>query len=150
MKELDNSEIKLARVAHKSADYWKCVELRDRLLRKPLGLEFSAEELEEENNQWHLCLFLNDEIVACLCLVPLKSGEIKMRQVAVDHDFQSFGLGTRLVKYSENVAIDSGFKLMSLHARENALAFYNKMNYLEVGNRFLEVGIEHFRMEKEL
>lgn len=39
---------------------------------------------------------------------------------------------------------------MSLHARDTAVPFYNKLNYLQVGEPFIEVGITHFEMYKVL
>lgn len=137
-------------VEHGSSEYWDTVALRDRVLRKPLGLEFTQQELLAEDGQWHLALFAGDQVMACLVLVPLDGGEVKMRQVAVDPDAQGQGLGRRLVEGSERLSRERGFGLMTLHARETAIPFYERLGYAVVGEPFTEVGIPHRKMKKEL
>lgn len=137
-------------VKHNSEAYWKCVALRDRLLRKPLGLVFSKEELMQENNQIHFALIENNEVIACLSLVPNDDKQIKMRQVCVDSTIQQKGLGRNLVLNAEKWAIENHYNKMYCHARANVLPFYEKMAYKKIGNTFLEVGIPHFKMEKVL
>ena len=56
-----------------------------------------------------------------------------MRQVAVVGDLQGQGIGTALVKRSEAMARELGFRRMILHARETAVAFYEKLGYTKVG-----------------
>ena len=46
-------------VQHLSDDYWLLVALRSEVLRKPLGLSFSDEELQSEGNQSHFGIFNN-------------------------------------------------------------------------------------------
>jgi predicted GNAT family N-acyltransferase len=48
------------------------------------------------------------------------------------------------------LALQLGFARMVLHARETAVPFYKVLEYNIVGDRFEEVGIPHFRMEKAL
>ena len=48
------------------------------------------------------------------------------------------------------LAKELGFNMMTLHAREQAMPFYLKMSYKIFGDRFEEVSIPHFRMEKKL
>ena len=73
-----------------------------------------------------------------------------MRQVAVAENRQKQGIGQRLVAYSETWAQRNAFEKMTLHARETAVPFYLKLGYTTVGERFFEVGIPHFKMEKSL
>ena len=126
------------------------VTLRDTVLRKPLGLAFSKEELEQEEEQIHIVATEDKEVVGVLLLNPLSSTEIKMRQVAVDGNLQRRGIGIQMVRYAEYHSRAKGFTLLSLHAREGAMSFYNNLNYKVVGEKFTEVGIDHYRMEKGL
>lgn len=137
-------------VEHNSPEYWETVRLRDIILRKPLGLEFTKEELLAENDQFHLALFDGKETLACLCLVKVSDAEVKMRQVAVANNQQGRGLGKKLVRFSEEFSKARGFTLMSLHARETAIPFYKKIGYATIGAPFMEVGITHYRMERNL
>ena len=131
-------------------EYHKSVDLRNKILRKPLGLEFSAEFLALEKNQYHLGIFDEDKIVGTLLLQILDEKTIKMRQVAVDQDSQSKGIGSKLVLFSERFIKEKGFEKITLNARDTAVTFYKKLNYKIVSDEFIEVGIKHFKMEKKI
>ena len=126
------------------------VLLREKVLRIPLGMKFSKEELALENNQHHFGIFDNEKLVGGLILVNQENNIAKMRQVCIDFEFQGKGFGQQLVLYSENWAKEKGFKIMFCHARKNALSFYKKMNYKVTGNSFEEVGLKHFKLVKKL
>lgn len=145
-----NRDIKYKIVAHNSKEYWKTVDLRDKLLRKPLGLAFSKEELEAENNQIHVAGFLNEKAVASLSLIVLNEDVLKMRQVCTDNELQGQGIGKQLAKFTEDWAIENNYKKIECNARKTAVPFYQSMGYKVVSDLFYEVGIEHFKMEKEL
>ena len=73
-----------------------------------------------------------------------------MKQVAVLPDLQGQGVGKALVQYSEALARRLGFTRMVLHARETAVPFYEKLGYSRFGERFQEVTIPHWAMDKGL
>ncbi|MCB9241857.1 MAG: GNAT family N-acetyltransferase [Flavobacteriales bacterium] len=141
--------VQCTEIAFQSPLYRDSVQLRDAVLRAPLGLRFSQSDLDEEVNQLHLAAFHQDQLIAILILVS-GEGFIKMRQVAVHPDFRGKGVGEQLVRYSEQVARNLGFKLMTLHARLVARDFYLKLKYETDGILFEEVGIPHVRMWKKL
>lgn len=128
------------------------VKLRDLVLRKPLGLEFTTEEMELEYNQFHMaCYNDSEQLLGCLILVKLENGEeVKMRQVAVHPDCQRRGVGQKMAAESEAWGKEHHLKKMVLHARIEAVPFYDKLGYAKEGKPFLEVGIEHYKMSKKL
>lgn len=134
-----------------SEEYKQTVALRDEVLRKPLSLKFSEQELSEEFDSFHLAALNDeDEVVACLVLKPLTGDEIKMRQVAVHTDYQGKRIGKLLLSFSEIFASDQGFNLISAHVRDTALDFYLKQDYNKVGEQFEEIGLPHFKVQKQL
>jgi len=137
-------------VEHGSLAYWATVELRDSVLRRPLGLQFSIEELKAEKDSRHLACYRSDRLVGCLVLRPSAGGDVRMRQVAVVPELQGQGIGRAMVEYSEALAQTIGFTRMILHARETAVDFYEKLGYAKVGERFVEVTIPHWAMEKRV
>ncbi len=130
--------------------YDEVIRLRFDVLRKPLGLEFHSEELAREYNDFHLACYMGSRLAGCAVLVPLSGNRVKMRQVAVIESLRGRGVGTLMVRYSEVLAKAQGFRTMELNARENAVPFYKAMDYKLVGERFVEVTIPHFKMEKTL
>jgi len=133
-----------------SDEYGSEVQLRYENLRKPLGLEFSREELDKEQDFFHFGAFDGAELIGCLVLVPLSQTEINMRQVAVIPDRQGQGIGKRLVQAAEEYAREKGFEWMKLHARETAVPFYLSLGYEIYSDPFFEVTIPHRSMRKRL
>jgi predicted GNAT family N-acyltransferase len=89
-------------------------------------------------------------LLGCLSLLVADDASWKMRQVAVAEAVQGKGVGNTLVEASENLARLAGVNSMVLHARETAVPFYLTLGYATVGERFEEVGIPHFKMQKVL
>lgn len=126
------------------------VQLRNDVLRKPLGLKFTEDELEKEKDNLLIGAYEDDDLLACCMLVEELPGTIRLRQMAVLNDLQGKGIGKALMQFAENLARDRGYKRITMHARKNALGFYEKMGYKRVGKEFKEITIPHYIMEKEL
>lgn len=141
---------KILIIPHNSELYWKAVDLRTKILRVPLGLQFTREELLQENDQIHFVMLENDRVIATLALKPVSETHMKMRQVAVDDAVQKSGKGKMLVLFSEEYARSKGFTFMECHARKAVAPFYLKLGYVIEGDEFTEVTIPHYRMVKPL
>lgn len=137
-------------IDHGSVQYQQMVKLRDDILRKPLGLYFTKEELEKEKEHLLIGAFEDDKMLACCMLVEENSKTIRLRQMAVLNDLQGKGIGKALMIFAENLARDRGYKKITMHARKNAIGFYEKMGYVKVGEEFEEITIPHYLMEKKL
>jgi len=124
--------------------------LRDRVLRRPLGMLYDPADLTAEAGEWHLAVLDETTVCAVLLLKKGPEGTLKMRQVAVDFPWQGKGLGRMLVHYAERFALEQGYRKITLHAREQAVAFYTKLNYHKYGEPFEEVGLPHFAMVRDL
>jgi predicted GNAT family N-acyltransferase len=137
-------------IDHGSNEYWQMVKLRDDILRKPLGLGFNQQELESEKNNMLIGAFEDDEMLGCCMLVEENPETVRLRQMAVLNDLQGKGIGRALMNFAENLARDRGYKTLSMHARKNALGFYEKMGYKVASDEFTEITIPHYVMEKKL
>ena len=132
-------------------EYDEAVKLRYKILREPLDLDFTAEQLATEYSDFHLAAYDSAWILrGCLVLTKKDANTLKMRQVAVESASQNQGIGAALVQASEVFAREYGFIKMELNARQTAVSFYKKLNYQTVGDAFEEVGITHFKMVKIL
>ncbi len=135
---------------HGTKDYKDMVDLRNTMLRKPLGLSFDEGELEKETDNILIGCYEDDKLEACCMLVPKDKITIQLRQMAVAPTLQGKGIGRALMQFAENLARDRGFRKITMHARKTAVGFYEKSGYKVVGNEFMEVTIPHFEMEKPL
>lgn len=151
MKEIVISQKeKVQLVEYGSSAYNELVDLRYEILRKPLNLQFTADQLAAESDYYHLAYYLDEKLIATLILVPESGGKMKMKQVAVDASHQSKGYGAKLVFAAEQLAVAYGYNNIYCHARDKAVPFYLKLNYNQVGEMFEEVTIPHWEMEKDL
>jgi predicted GNAT family N-acyltransferase len=137
-------------IPYKSREYYQALSLRDEVLRKPLNLFFSEEDILQDASYVHFAILNADLIIATAQLVLLTSQNAKMRQVAVHPGFQRKGIGKKLVDEMELWCTQNNINNIELHARETAMDFYLSLNYTCQGEQFLEVGIPHFKMIKDI
>lgn len=135
---------------HGSKEYQQMVRLREDILRKPLGLSLSREELEKEKDNMLIGAFEDEDMLGCCMLVEENPETVRLRQMAVLNDLQGKGIGRALMNFAENLARDRGFRKLRMHARKNVVGFYEKMGYKVEGDEFEEVTIPHYVMVKNL
>ncbi|MFY0252683.1 GNAT family N-acetyltransferase [Chitinophaga sp. 30R24] len=136
-----------------SCDYHAMVDLRSEVLRKPLGLSFTEEQLQQEMNDVLIGAFIttaHTAIAGCCILTPVNENIVQLRQMAVSPDMQGKGIGRDIVSFAEQYAHENGFNVLTLHARKVATGFYQKLGYETCGEEFIEVGIPHYEMRKNL
>jgi predicted GNAT family N-acyltransferase len=137
-------------IDHGSPEYRQMVQLRNDILRRPLGLQFDPGELDQEQENILMAAYEEDQMLGCCMLVEEAPDTVRLRQMAVINDLQGKGIGKALMSFAENVARDRGYKKITMHARANAQGFYEKMGYRKKGEVFEEITIPHFVMEKAL
>lgn len=140
----------IKQIDHGTKEYKQMVELRNEILRKPLGLSFDAEELTRETEDILIAAFEEDKMLGCCLLTKVDKHCVRLRQMAVQNNLQGKGIGAAMMNYAENVARDAGYHKVIMHARKTATGFYEKLGYKISGNEFKEITIPHFVMEKKL
>ncbi|HXB94611.1 MAG TPA: GNAT family N-acetyltransferase [Puia sp.] len=140
----------LRMIDHGTKEYQQMVHLRSEILRRPLGLYFSNEELEKEKDDILMGAFEDDRLLGCCLLTRMDAATVRLRQMAVPNGMQGKGIGRALMIFAENIARDLGYRRLCMHARSTATGFYQKLGYAIIGNEFTEVTIPHYIMEKSL
>lgn len=141
-------EFEIKEIPYGSQDYRKSLDLRNRVLRMPLGMNLYDENLERDSKDIHIGAYHCGSLIGILILAKKGEDTVQMRQVAVDEAYRMKGAGKMLVSFSENTARRIGYSNIVLHARETAAPFYTKLGYAVKGDTFIEVGIPHHQMEK--
>ena len=132
-----------------TAEYQASLALRARILRHPLGKELSSADVCGEEAQWHIGCFDGRHLVGCVVAKPLPGGKgAKLRQMAVDPQYQGQGIGRQLLQYVEQFLGAQGITDLELSARQTAIGFYEKLGFFVEGELYLEQGIEHIKMRK--
>ena len=137
-------------IDHGSREYQQMVNLRIDILRKPLGLTFTNEELEKEKEEILIGAFEDEKMLGCCMLIKEGEKTCRLRQMAVLNNLQGKGIGRALMIFAENIARDRGFRKINMHARKTAVGFYERLGYKISGDEFKEVSIPHYVMEKNL
>ncbi len=130
-------------------DWGTAVRLREDVLRKPLGQKFSNLELEEERNHVHIAGILHDKMVSTAVLVP-ENDSLKMQRVAVLEELRGAGIGSKMLHFCEEYGKKNDFKSIYCHARDSAVNFYLKNNFLAKGAYFKEDNIPHLKLIKQI
>ena len=134
---------------HGSNDYQSACELRDDVLRKPLGLALKPEDIAAEKNDLHFGLFdEGNQIMGCIVGTPLSTEKIHLRQMCIAQDYQAKGNGRRLIADTEERLKTKGFNQLVIHAKKDVAGFYERLGYSIEGDEFIEVGIVHLTMLK--
>lgn len=142
--------ISIRKLKYNSNEYIEELNLRNSILREPLGLDLYSEDLSQDARDIHIGAFDGKKLIGCLLLSIVNDKTLKMRQVAVNNSYQRLGTGSKMVAFAEKYAVEKGYGIMSMHARKVSLSFYSKLGYTQVGNEFTEVRVPHFEMIKEL
>ncbi len=138
-------------IAFGSDDFRKECELRNEVLRVPLGLNLFDEEINLENKQMHFGMFDPcGNLLACAIAVECSSTEAKIRQMAVDSQYRGKGYGRKIIHCIEDYLARRGLIHLYLNARMTAVGFYEKLGYAKAGHEFIEIGIPHVKMEKTI
>lgn len=140
----------LKQITYGSIEYNKMLQLRNEVLRIPLGLTFTSEELANEKNDIFIGAFDEDQIIGCCILTIIDYKSVRLRQMAVQKNQQGKGIGESILHFAENIARDNGYIKLMMHARNTAIGFYEKMGYNITGEKFIEANIFHHYMEKKL
>lgn len=137
-------------IDHGSKEYKEMVDLRFQMLRKPLGLTFTPEDLAAEKDDILIGCFEDEKLEACCMLTQTDPKTVRLRQMAVTAGLQGKGIGRVLMVFAENIARDRGYRRLTMHARKSAVGFYEKNGYKVCSDEFVEVTIPHFIMDKDL
>src|SRR5260221_2079046 len=111
----------LKQIDYGTKEYKQMVNLRHQILREPLGLAFTQEQLDKEKEDVLIAAFDEDEMLGCCILTPIGNGTVRLRQMAVQKNLQGKGIGESILQFAENIARDKGYKTLTMHARDNVI-----------------------------
>ena len=116
------------------ADIWK---LRFEILRKPLSMPTSGTLFpgDEHESTIHVLAWRHAELIGCATLLIDDSPDIQLRGMAVAKEWQSRGIGQRIVESAKNIAIEKG-KNLWCNARFPAIGFYERQGWNQSGDFF--------------
>ncbi|MCD6063150.1 MAG: N-acetyltransferase [Flavipsychrobacter sp.] len=131
--------------------YRKVYDLREEVLRQPIGLSLKDEDLSGDDLDTVVIAESGGELLGCVMIHPTHEPSVlKLRQMAVSPAHQKKGIGQLMIAAAEEECKRAGAGRIILHARLTAEDFYKKLGYATVSDTFTEVGLPHVVMEKPL
>ncbi|WP_409294709.1 GNAT family N-acetyltransferase [Peribacillus sp. SCS-26] len=123
-------------------------------IRKKVFVEEQKVPLEEEIDQHeaeavHFLLY-NNESPAGAGRFRIVDGIGKAERICVLHSGRKSGAGRLLMEALETYAANEGLKKMKLNAQIQAIPFYERLGYTAISDEFLDAGIPHRTMIKDL
>ena len=137
------------RLVESKEDRATAYAIRRRVFIEEQQIDPDLERDEDDAAAWHWLAFVDDEPAATVRLVREEHGA-KLGRMAVLPLFRRQGVGKTLLRAVEAFARERGIERIRLHSQAGARAFYIANGYVEAGRPFLEAGIPHVEMGKNL
>lgn len=116
------------------------------VLRAPLGMDRGTEKDKHDDSAFHLVAVYNDKVIGSARLRELSPELGNIAYVAVLPEFQNQGIGTQLIEQLIEKAKAQNLKSLRLMSRLSALGFYKRLGFLEQGEPFDYLDIQHIFM----
>lgn len=139
----------LKEIRYGSDEYEMTRELRNRIMRAPIGLSIYDQDYSFEVNSRIIGAFDGEKMLGC-SIVGKLHGECCLDFLCIDDQVQKTGIGSMLLKDVENWVRAQGIPLLILEARLTAQKFYEKHGYEPYGQVYLmeKSPIDHIMMRK--
>ncbi|MES9684774.1 GNAT family N-acetyltransferase [Bacillus sp. AFS001701] len=126
-------------------------------IRKDIFVKEQGVPLDDEFDQYdklngdcqHILVHYNEQPVGT-GRIRFVDGVGKLERICILESFRKFGLGKNIIKALEEIAKEQGASKVKLHGQTHAEGFYKKLGYRTSSDVFIEDGIPHILMLKEL
>jgi predicted GNAT family N-acyltransferase len=137
------------RVARDESEIEAAKDLRIRVFSGEQGIAPGVEIDGLDPASTHVIALRRGNVVGT-CRLRYPGGRGKLERMAVDPALRRAGVGSLLVAEAEAEVRRQGAEAMYLHAQRRFEAFYTSCGYASEGETFLEEGIPHVLMRKQL
>jgi predicted GNAT family N-acyltransferase len=114
----------------------------------PLEDEFDGFDILNEHSE-HILVYYNERPVGT-GRVRWVDGFGKLERICILEPYRKFGLGKVIINTLEEIAEEKGTAKVKLHGQTQAEGFYKKLGYETSSSIFMEDGIPHILMIKQL
>ena len=128
----------------------RALALRRRVFCHEQGVDPAAEQDGRDGDAIHLVALSGDSLVGTCRLLVEDDGTVRFGRAAVAEESRGRGIGAGLLEAADRVSLEAGADRIRLHAQTAARSLYERAGYAPRGEPFLEEGIEHVTMEKQL
>lgn len=120
------------------------------VLEQGVPLEDEFDEFDVLNGRCEHILVFDYDQPAGTGRIRVVDGLGKLERICVLKPYRKWGLGKVIIKGLEEIAAEKGVAKVKLHGQTQAEGFYQKLGYQTSSDVFMEDGIPHVLMVKEL
>ncbi|KRO87331.1 MAG: hypothetical protein ABR90_03055, partial [Cryomorphaceae bacterium BACL29 MAG-121220-bin8] len=131
--------------------------IRSKVLRNNSIYKYCEFEGDERLDSIHIGAYKKNTIIGGVSLIKNKSTKMKLencyqlRGMCVLDYYQNIGIGQKLLENSEKICKKLNVNYIWMNAREKAVDFYIKFNYLDLGESYIIEGVgKHSFLYKKL
>jgi predicted GNAT family N-acyltransferase len=137
------------RPARDAAELRQALALRDDVFCGEQGVSAAAERDGRDGDALHLVAVEEGRVLGT-CRLVFQAGSAFLGRLAVERDERRRGIAAALLREAAERALAVGAKRIGLHAQLDVRELYAAGGYVERGEPFVEEGIDHVTMEKQL
>jgi predicted GNAT family N-acyltransferase len=126
-------------------------------IRKEVFVEEQGVPLEDEFDEFDHLNGQCEHILVCYEEQPVGTGRVrwvdpfgKLERICILEPYRKFGFGKVIITSLEEIAQERGAKKVKLHGQTQAEGFYKKLGYQTSSSEFIEDGIPHLLLTKDL
>ncbi|MBT2757532.1 GNAT family N-acetyltransferase [Mesobacillus foraminis] len=126
-------------------------------IRKEVFVEEQGVLLEDEFDEFDTLDGQCEHVLVYYKEQPVGTGRVrvldsfgKLERICILEPFRKFGIGKIIINGLEEIAEEKGLTQVKLHGQTQAEGFYKKLGYRTSSDIFMEDGIPHILMLKEL
>ncbi|WP_342598015.1 GNAT family N-acetyltransferase [Psychrobacillus sp. FSL H8-0483] len=133
-------------------DLKKAFHIREEVFVKEqeVPLEYEFDEFDTLNGTCEHVLVYSEEQPAGTGRLRVVDGVGKLERICILVPYRKLGLGNIIINTLEEIAKEKELDKVKLHAQTHAEGFYAKLGYQTSSDVFMEDGIPHILMVKEL
>jgi predicted GNAT family N-acyltransferase len=125
------------------------LRLRERVFSGEQGVAAEADRDGRDGEALHLVALDSGRVVGT-CRLVFEGRVAKLGRMVVEQPLRGRGVGGSILREADRVAREAEAKRIALHAQLPAKSLYARHGYEERGATFMEEGIPHVAMEKQL
>ena len=131
-------------------DLMKCVQIRKKVFVEEQGVDVDLENDGYDKERKHLLIEVDGISFGTLRFREVDKKTLCLQRVCILKEFRGKNYGKILLEKARQYARQNGFEKIELGSQEQVVGFYNELGFKVVGEKYLEAGIWHFKMELDI
>jgi predicted GNAT family N-acyltransferase len=137
------------REARTESELKAALALRERIFCGEQGVSLEADQDGRDPEATHIVAVDGGAVIGT-CRLLFRGGVARLGRLAVEPDRRGDGVAAEILGEADRIASQAGADSIALHAQTYARSLYERAGYEPYGPIFVEEGIEHVAMEKQL